>query len=68
MTPGASHSTAFVQFQGCQGSQAGLRHDSEAINGQLKAFLWQVRKPQTWISGLRHECLPTMTREEETYA
>ena len=42
--PGASPNTAFVQFRGVQGSQAGLRRDSEAINGQLMAFLCVVSR------------------------
>ena len=49
--PGASPNTAFVQFRGVQGSQAGLRRDSEAINGQLMAFLCGVSRAGKAVFG-----------------
>ena len=51
MTLSASPSTAFVRFQGCQGSQAGLRRDNEAIKGVLMAFLCGMSRARKAVFG-----------------
>jgi hypothetical protein len=53
--PAISLRSGLWRFSGCQRSGAGFRRNGWAINGQLMAFLWLVRKRQERIFGVVQE-------------